>query len=532
MKTKDRNPPRHGSSSFSLKNRFNDLFFTNSVMNKTSFFNAPNPVPIQPKLSIGRSNDRYEREADNVADKVMLMEDPGVAQRTKADISIWRKCDKCETEDKIHRKESDAESINTVPSSVYSTLNSAGQPLENSTRNFMEPRFGSDFSHVRVHANSQAADSAHAINAKAYTSGKDIVFGEGQYRPQSDSGNRLIAHELTHVLQQGNNSPGQNSIQRADLSSPRMAGNALFEDVLDNREVIELGDSGQEVRRIQQMLIDLGFGFTSHSANGVFDAETQAAVEAFQTSVGFTGGAVDGRVGFRTIGELDRAFPAVTLPANRAAPWTMPCILQILCPWNQNLVENVLPTFNIVTFDSRSFPVETWDGSNWNTSTFQSGGFRGGTNMGFLNTVSCQEMAFVIYHEGWHGQQPATMSGVVEVEKDAYINAEQWSIDIGVPGQGTFTNEATGATESFRAASGGETVVNEAAAETFVRQEYGGVSSIPGERILSRVGASDVRVRRPNGTEYTRPAAVGESVRGTTTMTNLNPIDPADWACP
>jgi hypothetical protein len=103
---------------------------------------------------------------------------------------------------------------------------------------------------------------------------------------------------------------------------------------------------------------------------------------------------------------------------------------------------------------------------------------------------------------------------------------------MGVPGQGTFTNDATGSTESFRTTSGGETVVNEPAAETFVRQEYGGVSSVPGERILRRVGATNVRVRRPNGTEYTRAAAVGESVRGSVTMTNMNPINRASWTCP
>jgi hypothetical protein len=141
-------------------------------------------------------------------------------------------------------------------------------------------------------------------------------------------------------------------------------------------------------------------------------------------------------------------------------------------------------------------------------------------------------MAFVIYHEGWHGQQPAGMSGVVEMEKDAYVNAEQWSIDMGIPGQGTFRNRATGSTESFRTTVGGETVANESAAETFVRQEYGGVSSVPGERILRRVGATDVRVRRPNGTEYARAAAPGESVRGAVVMTNMNPINPASWTCP
>src|SRR4030095_14301912 len=105
--------------------------------------------------------------------------------------------------------------------------------------------------------------------------------------------------------------------------------------------------------------------------------------------------------------------------------------------------ESVLPTFNIITFDSRTFPTETWDGSTWVSGTFRSGGFVSGTNMGFKNTIDCETFAFTVYHEGWHAQQPSGLTGVVDVEKDAYINAEQWSIAMGIPGQ-TFTDAATG----------------------------------------------------------------------------------------
>ncbi|MEX2566034.1 MAG: DUF4157 domain-containing protein [Cyclobacteriaceae bacterium] len=498
---------------------------------------------VQPKLQIGRPDDKYEKEADAVADRVMRMPSSSNNQINPGNQKpgIQMKCDHCEEEEKLQMKPltKPGSFIQMKPGNgeilaaegLTSKLNGSkgsGHPLPKHVGTEMSSKIGADFSGVNIHTDSSAIQMSREIGAKAFTYGDDIYFNQGEYAPGSSEGKHLLAHELTHKVQQGNLQ--RKVIQKANLASPRMAGNTLFEDVLDNRAVIELGDTGPEVRRIQQMLIDLGiFNIPVTGAIGIFDADLEAAVKIFQTRNGLVD---DGRVGFRTIGALDRAFPAITLPANVAAPWTMPCILDLLCPWNEHLVENILPTFNIITFDSRTFPVETWDGSTWVTSTFTSGGFRGGTNMGFLNGVSCQEMAFVIYHEGWHGQQPAGLSGVVESERDAYINAEQWSIDIGIPGQGTFTNNATGSTESFRRTSGGETVVNEPAAETFVRQEYGGVSSVPGERILRRVGAIEVRVRRPNGTEYTRPAAVGESVRGAVTMTNMNPIDPANWVCP
>src|SRR5262245_16028869 len=81
-------------------------------------------------------------------------------------------------------------------------LRGGGQPLPESTRAFFEPRFGYDFSKVRVHTDGEAASSATAVNALAYTSGQNIVFGPAQYTPGSDAGRRLLAHELTHVIQQ------------------------------------------------------------------------------------------------------------------------------------------------------------------------------------------------------------------------------------------------------------------------------------------------------------------------------------------
>jgi len=89
-----------------------------------------------------------------------------------------------------------------VPPIVHEVLRSPGQPLDTGTRTFMEPRFGHDFSHVKVHTDVKAAESAREVNALAYTVGRNVVFGAGRYAPQTGEGKGLLAHELTHVVQQ------------------------------------------------------------------------------------------------------------------------------------------------------------------------------------------------------------------------------------------------------------------------------------------------------------------------------------------
>ena len=98
---------------------------------------------------------------------------------------------------------------------VESVLRSGGHALGDSTRSFMESQFQRDFSQVRIHTDARAADSAQSINAKAYTSGNDIVFGAGHYQPGTHEGKRLLAHELTHTVQQGANA---STVQRTLLN--------------------------------------------------------------------------------------------------------------------------------------------------------------------------------------------------------------------------------------------------------------------------------------------------------------------------
>ncbi len=116
-------------------------------------------------------------------------------------------CDECGKKRDIQRRRAHAsERASTneeAPPIVHETLRSSGQPLDAATRSLMESRFGHDFSRVRVHTDSRAAESARAVNALAYTVGRDVVFGTNQYAPQTSVGRKLLAHELTHVVQQG-----------------------------------------------------------------------------------------------------------------------------------------------------------------------------------------------------------------------------------------------------------------------------------------------------------------------------------------
>ncbi len=117
--------------------------------------------------------------------------------------SAGGECDECRQKRlELQRQGFGTTRSTTIPSSVHEVLRSAGQPLDPPTRVFMESRFGHDFSQVRVHTDGQATDSARAVNALAYTVGQNIVFAAGHYDPGTNSGNRLLAHELAHVIQQ------------------------------------------------------------------------------------------------------------------------------------------------------------------------------------------------------------------------------------------------------------------------------------------------------------------------------------------
>lgn len=163
---------------------------------------------IQPKLSVNEPNDVYEQEADTMADHILLSPEASVTSQSffkPAITGLQRKCHDCEEEDKkLLRKAGSSNTLNNGPEldQYVSSLNTGGQALSNGDQQFFGSRFGQDFSDVRVHTGAEANRSADSINALAYTSGNHIVFNNNQYRPDTDSGKKLLAHELTHVVQQ------------------------------------------------------------------------------------------------------------------------------------------------------------------------------------------------------------------------------------------------------------------------------------------------------------------------------------------
>jgi outer membrane protein OmpA-like peptidoglycan-associated protein len=199
---------------------------------------------LQTKLAINAPGDRYEQEADRVSEQVTRMPEPDLAATSgmsSAVHSVQRacscggSCDSCQTEqsgvehERLQMKTAGGGGLGqagpsptVAPPSVQGVVNSPGQPLDAATRAFMEPRFGHDFSRVRIHTGGSADLSARSINALAYTVGSDIAFASGRFSPGSHDGRRLLAHELAHVVQHGSEKP---QVQRFVNCNPaRLSG--------------------------------------------------------------------------------------------------------------------------------------------------------------------------------------------------------------------------------------------------------------------------------------------------------------------
>lgn len=181
---------------------------------------------IQAKLTVSRPDDHFELEADRIADAVMRMQDSGGGKSSAVNIGLQdgivrRKCSECkEEEKKIPRKGVPGSTTEVVspPKSMGEALQSGGQPLSDEMRAFFEPRFGYDFSDVRIHTGQAAAQTARTLSARAYTHGQNIVFSSGQYDPLTSDSRWLLAHELAHVVQQGSGASRATQTQKTDAS--------------------------------------------------------------------------------------------------------------------------------------------------------------------------------------------------------------------------------------------------------------------------------------------------------------------------
>jgi hypothetical protein len=194
---------------------------------------------VQPKLTVGAPGDKYEIEADSMAERVMSMNEPdapAAIQRSEVgeEDPLQRSPLATSITPLIQRQSEEGEDIQTKPSvqragrdggvqrrsSIENTLASqkgGGSPLDEDVRSFMEPRFGNDFSSVRIHTGSNAVSMNKELHAQAFTHGSDVYFNEGKYNPGSNEGKQLLAHELTHVVQQ----MGAKQLQRKPLTKER-----------------------------------------------------------------------------------------------------------------------------------------------------------------------------------------------------------------------------------------------------------------------------------------------------------------------
>lgn len=241
------------------------------------------PVPIQRKLTVGAVDDPLEHEADAMADKVMRMPEQNFIQR---------KCAHCEEDEKAQRKpfsfiqKKSNEARTVAGENVNSQVNASrgtGRSMDSSTLNFMQARFGTDFSNVSIHTGNEAASLSRQLHAKAFTVGSDIYFNDGEYEPSSTSGKHLLAHELTHVIQQKSSDDAQRKIRRRTIKDGfikyETAPKYLTNDDSDGKLAVELLMS---IDRYKKLVADLTTAFKG-TYGKLFGAIPEVTVWQMQT---------------------------------------------------------------------------------------------------------------------------------------------------------------------------------------------------------------------------------------------------------
>ncbi len=277
---------------------------------------------IQPKLTVSQPGDFHEQEADRVADAVMrIPEGTTIAASNGSSELLQKKCAGCASgkslcptcaadEKNLQRKPMpitplrrqaarkegsgiaealDEEVAATGTRDVEADIDSfkgGGEPLPDTVRTFFEPRFGYDFGQVRVHTDSRAAESARTINALAYTVGRDVVLGAGQYAPETNEGKRLLAHELTHVVQQGEGAtrksegsmpPAQNLPRMVQGFWPEVIGGAIGGIVGGVGGFLVGGPVGAAVGAVGGAAVGAGIGHLAAGCDTANKAERRTA---------------------------------------------------------------------------------------------------------------------------------------------------------------------------------------------------------------------------------------------------------------
>jgi len=252
-----------------------DVSFFQTTIGNRSLYRVFKAGILQPKLKISQPDDIYEQEADRIAHHVTSLRDSAIQEKPTRPLKTDPPC---RYEGLEHNNISDpimpfsrrtsstlaTESTDGIAARIES-FKGSGNPLSESVRAYFEPRFGKDLSDVRVHTNTKAAESARAINARAFTIGNNIVFEERQYAPETNDGRQLLAHELTHTIQQD---------ARRDLNAPGVT-KTNSENAVEQMETglgeppiaVKLYEKGKIARQLQAA------GVSSPTAYGATDPE-------------------------------------------------------------------------------------------------------------------------------------------------------------------------------------------------------------------------------------------------------------------
>jgi hypothetical protein len=292
---------------------------------------------LQSKLMVNTPGDAYELEGDRVSEQVMRMPAPqaaatppvsGRAEEVQRSCACGTTCnDNCKKEHRddehVHVQMKAAGPINTggmeAPPIVDEVLRSSGQQLDAATRTFMEPRFGHDFSKVRVYTDAKAAESARVVGARAYTVGSNVVFGAGEYGPQTQEGQRLLGHELTHVVQQGAFNPGNDALTADRLqrqpkppAPPAPAGGNILYIGMSTNSPLEASSlqTAYRGKRVSVTAITLSDteSKTKTSATGAatFDLTNGAGIDGFVGSLNLT------KTQAKSVGDILKNVPTVS----------------------------------------------------------------------------------------------------------------------------------------------------------------------------------------------------------------------------
>lgn len=413
-------------------------------------------------LQVARTNDHQEREAHAIADSVLGRSRLAIGKPSFSTPSAdWfaskaRKNDQGETNAK---------------NSVSNVVNKPGQTLTPEDKSYMEARFGLDFSQVRIHTGSQAAESARTLQARAYTTGNNIVFGAGQYRPNSRSARYILAHELAHVAQQSPLQSGNDRyIQRIGIfeSIARFFGSGTFSesellsyiDFLKTKKTIEDAyDSDNKARDVVVrwkkgdsaftiLTVPIRILLINEMASGYLSSDDQSGILSLLEdsitseltailagiSIASLKGRFDGKYAKR-LKTLLSDQEEEDLLAALGENWNVIGVMEILHRHgDEHIIKTILDTgYKIIRFDSA---FDKWRYADGSIKENELTGLQGNTlrsplEIRIRNDMSDERAAATLYHEVSHVQ--SVEPDYLKQEIDVRVETEEFKIRHGLP---------------------------------------------------------------------------------------------------